>query len=189
MKQIIKTAVITVFSVIFSFNVFAAGTAGFSLSVSQQEEENAVISVNVSENSGLYTTEFFICFDTEKLEYIKGSERAGAACDGLSPYITANETEEGRLKVSYTCTKPLENGGEMIILEFESKQDAVNEIELEIEHAETFDGADIIPLEFEAAGTKATLQETAKPLQTALALAVPVAAAIIIAVGIKIKKK
>lgn len=176
-------------SLILCLNASAIQNVNFHLSVSQQEKENAVISVNISESSELYTTEFYIGFDSDKLEFVNGSENAGAACAGLSPYITANEIEPGRIKVSYTCTQPLVSSGELISLGFEVREDSLNKFTLEIEHAETFDGKDISELSFSADGCEAELTKTAKPLQTALAIGLPVLAVILIAAAVKIKNK
>lgn len=189
MKKVNVLLLVTLFLSAFWVNAHAAATVGFELSVSQQDKGNAVFSVDVTEGSQLYTTEFYILFDSEKLSFVKDSEAPGSACDGLSPYITANEIEKGRVKVSYTCTTALTKDGTAVSLEFKVREDGMHEAQLEVEHAETFDGRDITELDFVSKGCVAELERTSASLQSVAAIAVPVAAALMIAIVIKIKKK
>ena len=174
------------FCFLFSFCVFAAD--GMIMLNAYGEENEIVLSVGISENSKLCTTEIYVYFDSSALEFCSGSELAGSAVESLSPYITANVVSDGKLKISYTCTEALTDGGEICKVSFKAKKDAQVQFTPEIEHAETFDGEHIRSLDFTAQGCECSVTKPS-PSAAVIAVAAAGAAAVIAAAVIIIKKK
>ncbi len=162
----------------FAFNSFAAqGT--MSVKAFQHENSNIEVKVTmVTENSGLYTTEFFITYDNQSIEYIDGSYSLHDDVKELSPYLTVTETEKGRVKVSYTSTKPLEKAATICKMSFKPKKDTLTSIGLEIEHAETFDGENFPTLDIQAKGT--TVHSTKIPFWAGINVAAAGVCAVLI---------
>ena len=171
---------------LFSFGVSAAdGTITLE---AQQIENEMVLSLNISENSRLCTTEIYVEFSDEALEFNSSSCVAGSAAAELSPYITASVISDGILKISYTCTEVLTAGGEICRLSFTPKKDATVNFTPEIEHAETFDGKYIRTLDLTAEGCEATAEGNSSGAALIFVAMGAVAAAVIIAVIIKKRK-
>ncbi len=118
----------------------------FTVSASQEKGRNIVVDIKVSKDSSLYTTEFYILFDPTDVAFVRDSEKGGDIVAGLKPYITATEVEAGKIKVSYTSTKSLDTAGVLCQLEFRSKTDSFVRFDIEVEHAESFDGKEIYAL-------------------------------------------
>ena len=173
---------------VFSFNCFAAGSFDMSLSAAQREGENLSVTVNVSEGSALYTTEFYVLYNADELEFEADSGTWGEATKELSPYITVVEAEKGKLKASYTATKSLDGGGALLSFEFKAKKDTVTDLKLEVEHAETFDGEHIRSLEVTAKGTQVQVEKQSDVLPVVLACVGVAVVAVAVVVAVKLKK-
>ena len=145
-----KLVIILSIFLCFLFSYSVSASDGAITLEAQQIENEIVLTFNVTENSGLCTTEIYVDFAQDVLEFKAGSQAIGAAAAELSPYVTANIANDGRLKISYTCTEPLTTGGEICCVSFKPKKDAAVQFTPEIEHAETFDGKNILSLEFTA---------------------------------------
>lgn len=158
MKKIFAAVLSVLFCALLSFSAFAAD--GQLTLKALQENDEIVLYVNISESSQLCTTEFYINFSSEALEFKPGSQTVGNAAESLSPYITANEISDGKLKISYTCTKALTAGGELCKLSFKPKKDATVHFTPEIEHVETFDGEHILSLDFSADGCAVEVEKS-----------------------------
>lgn len=168
---------------------FAAADVGFTLRASQQPDENVKLSVYISKDSSLYTTEFFITYDENTLEYVEAGSKAGEITAELNPYFSATKVSDGKVKVSYTSAKPLDSAGELCLLEFRAQNDSKVDFGIEIDHAETFDGKHIRSLTAQTTPTNISVIKQfyiGTGAVTAIIAAVCVAAAGVI---ILIKKK
>ncbi len=172
---------------LFSFSAVAADGA-ITLEATQVENE-IVLALNISENSKLCTTEIYIEYPEDAVEFKTGSCVAGPAAAELSPYITASVLSDGILKISYTCTEVLTAGGEFCKLSFKPKKDTTVKFTPEIEHAETFDGKHIRSLDFTAEGCEFTAQSNNSNAIILCAVVIALAAAVIIAATIIKKRK
>lgn len=159
----------------------------FTVSAFQEKGNNITVDINVSKDSALYTTEFYILFDHNVVSFVRGSEKGGDIVAGLKPYITATEVEDGKIKVSYTSTKPLNTAGVLCRLEFRSKTDSFVRFDIEVEHAESFDGKEIYSLTAEGVYGSVSAQKQTPAGVTVVAVAVSVAA--VVAVTVLIAKK
>ncbi len=168
---------------------FAATDVYFTLQAFQQPGENVKLSVNISKDSALYTTEFFITYDENTLEFIESKSDTGAITAELNPYFSATKVSDGKVKVSYTSAKPLDSAGELCSLEFRAKNNTYAEFKADIDHAETFDGEHIRSLSVQSSDTSLTV--TKQPSVSIGAAAAVIAAffAVVVAVIIIIKKK
>ncbi|MBR6618991.1 MAG: hypothetical protein IKK85_01460 [Clostridia bacterium] len=172
---------------LFSFSAVAADGA-ITLEAKQIENE-IVLALNISENSKLCTTEIYIEYPEDAVEFKTGSCVAGSAAAELSPYITASVLSDGILKISYTCTDVLTAGGEICTLSFKPKKDATVIFTPEIEHAETFDGKHIRSLSFTAEGCETAAQGNSSNAIIICAVVTALAAAAIIAAAIIKRRK
>ncbi len=153
MKKIISAAVSVLLCLAFALPCFAAGN---TLAVEAFQPENSNVEVKISvvnKDSELYTTEFYVIYDPNSIEYIEGSHSLSEDVAELSPYLTVAVQEKGRLKLSYTSTEALRESATLCKLSFKPLKNTLTAIDLEIEHAETFDGEHIRSLEFTANGT------------------------------------
>lgn len=169
---------------------FAEETADIILTVKAEQEpkENVVVYVYASKDSALYTTEFYLTYASADLEFIENSIRPGDAVDGLNPIVTATEVAEGKLKISYTGTEPLDEAGAICKLEFRAERSTSAPIFIEIEHAETFDGEHIRALTAKGEGTRANVTEQPVQLPYAAIFAAVLLIGIVV-VFILIRKK
>lgn len=174
------------FCALFSFSASAAD--GVIALEAKQAENEIVLSLNISENSRLCTTEIYVEYPQDALEFKAGSCVAGAAAAELSPYITASVLSDGTLKISYTCTEVLNAGGEICKLSFKPKKDATVKFTPEIEHAETFDGKHIRSLDFTATGCEAVAEANNSSIAFILIAAGAVAAVTVTVIIIKKRK-
>ncbi len=144
---------------------FAEESADIILTVKaeQEPEENVVVYVYASKDSALYTTEFYLTYAQADLEFIANSAIPGDAVKELNPIVTATEVAEGKLKISYTGTEPLDEAGAICKLEFRAERSTSAPLFIEIEHAETFDGKNIRALTAKGEGTRANVTE--QPVQ------------------------
>lgn len=172
---------------LFSFSAVAAD--GVITLEAKQVENEIVLALNISENSKLCTTEIYIEYPEDAVEFKTGSCVAGSAAAELAPYITASVLSDGILKISYTCTEVLTAGGEICTLSFKPKKDTAVKFTPEIEHAETFDGKHIRSLDFTAEGCEAAAQSNNSNAIIICAAVIALAAAVIIAVIIIKKRK
>ncbi len=185
MKNIFVSLTAVLICALLSFGAAAAGSA---LTLEAFAEENEIVlHIDISGNSQLCTTEFYIQFDADALEFKQGSEAAGNAVKELSPYITANVVSDGVLKIGYTCTEALAQGGELCSVTFKPLKDAAVHFTPEIEHAETFDGEHIRSINLNAEGC--SVQVTKPALSAAVIALVAVGAAAVIAVTVIVIKK
>ena len=138
---------------------YAAHTVIFTLKAEQQPEENVKLSVTISKDSSLYTSEFFINYDENTLDFIESKAKAGEITAELQPYFSATKVSDSKIKVSYTSSKPLDIGGTLCELEFRAKKDIYTGFIIEIDHAETFDGEHIRSLDVECVGTGVEVTE------------------------------
>lgn len=154
MKKIATVFLSVLFCFVFAFGSFAADVNRLSLKAFQPENSNIEVKVNVvNDDSNLYTTEFYIIYDTNSIEYIEGSHCVHEDVKELSPYLTVTEAEKGRIKVSYTSTEGLKKAATLCKMSFKPKSDTLTSLDLEVEHAETFDGDNIRTLDFVSNGT------------------------------------
>ena len=144
---------------------FAEESADIILTVKaeQKPKENVVVYVYASKDSALYTTEFYLTYAQADLEFIANSAIPGDAVKELNPIVTATEIAEGKLKISYTGTEPLDEAGAICKLEFRAERSTSAPLFIEIEHAETFDGKNIRALTAKGEGTRANVTE--QPVQ------------------------
>lgn len=158
MKKLASVLLIMLFCLSFAFNSFAADYI-LTLDAFQPENSNVDVKVDISAGSELYTAEFYIIYESDKMEFVEGSVVVGDAAEELSPYIVASETEEGRLKISYTATEALTNEGTVCRMSFKPKGNHYVTLDLELDHAETFDGEHIRTLELKPIGTSSHITE------------------------------
>lgn len=186
MKKLFSAVLSVLFCALLSWSVLASD-GNLTLKALQEKDEIALY-INISENSQLCTTEFYVNFPSDSLEFKQGSEAVGNAAAELSPYITANTLSDGVLKISYTCTEALVNGGEICKVSFKPKKDATVHFAPEIEHAETFDGEHILSLDFSAEGCAVPVTKPAPNTAIIIFSALAAAAAVIIITLIKKRK-
>lgn len=169
---------------------FAEETADIILTVKaeQEPEENVVVYVYASKDSALYTTEFYLTYAPADLKFIANSVMPGDAVKGLNPIVTATEVAQGKLKLSYTVTDPLDESGAICKLEFRAERSTSAPIFIEIEHAETFDGEHIRSLTAKGQGTRANVTEQPVQLPYAAIFAAVLLIGIVV-VFILIRKK
>ncbi len=154
MKKFASAVLCVLCCFVFAFGSFAAGENRLSLKAFQPENSNIEVKVNVvNDDSDLYTTEFYITYDTNSIEYIEGSHSVHDDVKELSPYLTVTESEKGRIKVSYTSTEGLKKAATLCKMSFKPKGNVLTSLGLEVEHAETFDGENIRKLDFVSNGT------------------------------------
>ncbi len=161
----------------------------FTVKAEQELKENVVVTVYASKDSALYTTEFYLSYAPADLRFVENSIKAGQAVANLNSYVSATKVSDGKIKISYTATKPLDEAGAVCQLEFRALRSTSAPIFIEIEHAETFDGEHIIALEAEGEGTRAPVTEQPVELPlVAIFVAVMVVGIIVLIVLIKKKK-
>lgn len=187
MKKILSAFLFFVLCTVLCLNAFAVG-GELTLSAVQEKNE-VVLTLNISENSQLCTTEIYIDFDAAVLEFKKGSETVGDSAVQLSPYITATEISEGRLKISYTCTEALENGGALCTVVFRPEADSMAVFTPEVEHAETFDGEHIRTISLDSKGCTIQVEKqfSVQVIIAVCAVCIFAAAATLIAISRKRK--
>ncbi len=166
---------------------FAASDIICTLKAEQPPKENVTLSVNISKDSSLYTTEFYIHFNPDDVEYLKNKTSVGKITEELDPYFSATEVSDGKIKISYTSTKPLNTAGELCKLEFRAKTDAFTFFNIEIEHAETFDG-EIRSLTHQAVNANVTITKQSSSAITVIIVSCCAVVAVTVAV-IAVKKK
>ncbi len=159
MKKLLSLAAVVLCLSTCFIHCFAASDIIFTLKAEQPQKENISLSVNVSKDSALYTTEFYIHFNADEVEFIESKFTAGEIVAELDPYFSATEVSEGKVKVSYTSTNPLDSAGELCKLEFRAKEDSFAYFNIEIEHAETFDGEEIRTLTTQGENTSLTIKK------------------------------
>ena len=175
------------FCVLFSFSAFAAD--GAITLEAKQVENDILLSLDISENSKLCTTEIYVEYPEDAVEFKAGSCIAGSATAKLAPYITANVLSDDILKISYTCTDILTAGGEICTLSFKPKKDTTVNFTPEIEHAETFDGKHIRSLDFTAEGCEVVIESSNSDTIIVCAVIIALAAAAFVAAAIIKKRK
>ncbi len=162
----------------------------FTLKAEQKPEENVAVNIFASKDSSLYTTEFYITYDKGSLEFVEDSAVPGEAVASLNPIVTAIEVVPGKIKVSYTSTKPFDQSGAICRVEFRALRTAEVPLSIEIEHAETFDGEHIRSLTTIGDGTRVSITEQpAEVSLVAIIVAVALVVGVIVAAVIVIKKK
>lgn len=168
---------------------FAAIDVYFTLQAFQQPGENVKLSVNISKDSALYTTEFFITYDENTLEFIENKSDTGTITAELNPYFSATKVSDGKIKVSYTSAKPLDSAGELCSLEFRAKSNTYTEFKADIDHAETFDGEHIRSLSVQTSPTSINIVKQFYLGTGALIAIIAAVCAVTVSVVIFIKKK
>lgn len=158
MKRFFSIILAGMLCLCFACNAFAAGSH-LSLDAFQPENSNLDVKVDITANSALYTTEFYITYERDKMEFVEGSVVTGDAAQEVSPYLIATQVEEGRIKISYTATEALNKEGALCRMSFKPRGNHYVTLGLEIEHAETFDGEEILPLELTPVGTSTHVTE------------------------------
>ena len=158
MKRFFSIILTAMLCLCFACNAFAAGSH-LSLDAFQPENSNLDVKVDITANSALYTTEFYITYESDKMEFVEGSVVTGDAAQEVSPYLIATQVEEGRIKISYTATEALNKEGALCRMSFKPRGNHYVTLGLEIEHAETFDGEEILPLELTPVGTSTHVTE------------------------------
>ncbi|MBQ5823800.1 MAG: hypothetical protein IIW48_03220 [Clostridia bacterium] len=136
----------------------------FTVFATQEEGENITVDINVSKDSALYTTEFYILYNANDVKFAEGSEKGGDIVKELDPYITATEIEPGKVKVSYTSTKPLDSAGLLCRLEFRAKTTGYVHFNIEVDHAESFDGEEIYALTTQSSPGSVSAKKQASPV-------------------------
>lgn len=189
MKKLICIATVIFCLVACFVPCSAAHTVIFTLKAEQQPEENVKLSVTVSKDSSLYTSEFFINYDENALDFIERKAKAGEITTELHPYFSATKVSDGKIKISYTSSKPLDISGILCELEFRAEKDTYTGFNIEIDHAETFDGEHIRSLDVECADISVEVTEQFR-LNTAVLIAIAAAiCAVVITAVVYIKKK
>ncbi|MBQ2963375.1 MAG: hypothetical protein IJE14_01820 [Clostridia bacterium] len=193
MKKLFSIILVTLLCLCFASNSFAAGTH-LSLDAFQPENSNLDVKVDITANSALYTTEFYITYESDKIEFVEGSVTTGDAAQELSPYLIATLVEPGRLKISYTATEALNNAGTLCRMSFKPRGNHYVTLDLEIEHAEGFDGENFPALEFIPVGTSTHVTEIPfwageNIAAAAVVLVMLFGIAVVIVLRIKHKKK
>lgn len=167
----------------------AAPDLYFTLRAEQQPKENVKLNVNISKDAALYTTEFYINYNTDEVKFLESKSAVGENAAELNPVFSATEISKGRIKVSYTATSPLDDAGALCVLEFRAKADTIAYFNMEAEHAETFDGEHIRSLSMHCTATSTQVQKQAHISTGAVVAVIAAAAAAVIAVVIIKKKK
>ncbi len=157
-KKFAAVFTVLVLCLAFSFGSLAADCT-FALDAFQPENSNVDIKVDITADSQLYTAEFYVIYESDKMEFVEGSVVAGDATQNISPYIVASETQKGKIKISYTATEPLTKSGSICKMSFRPNSNHYATLGLEVEHAETFDGENILSLEAAANGTSVHITE------------------------------
>ena len=193
MKKLFSILLVTVLCLCFASNAFAAGTH-LSLDAFQPENSNLDVKVDITANSALYTTEFFLNYESDKMEFVEGSVTTGDAAQEVSPYLIATQVEEGKIKISYTATEALNKEGTLCRMSFKPQGNHYVTLGLEIEHAETFDGEEILPLELTPVGTSTHVTEIPfwageNIAAAAIVLVMLLGIAVVIVLRIRHKKK
>lgn len=189
MKKLICIATALLCLLASTFPCYASADVIFTVKADQPKMQNITVDINVSKDSALYTTEFYVIYSAHDVEFISGSEKGGDIVDELDPYITANETEPGKIKVSYTSTKPLNSAGVLCSLKFRAKTTGFVYFNIEVDHAESFDGEEIYSLTTMAQNAGITTEKQASPVTVAVIVAAVVAAGVVVAVVVLKKKK
>ena len=158
MKKLFSIILVAVLCLCFASNAFAADLH-LSLDAFQPENSNLDVKVDITANSALYTTEFFITYESDKMEFVEGSVTTGDAAQELSPYLIATLVEPGKLKISYTATEALNAEGTLCRMSFKPRGNHYVTLGLEVEHAETFDGENFPALDLIPVGTSTHVTE------------------------------
>lgn len=180
MKKLV--CILTVLLCIFTFSVpcFAEDAdVIFSVRGEQKPKENVDVNICVSKDSSLYATDFYINYAEVDLEFVEKSVAAGAASYSLNPLITATRVAPGRIKISYACSKPVEESGSICMLEFRALKTTSAPVKLEIESAATYDGKNIRSLTTKVENARISITE--QPVDISL---VAVFAAVLVVGGI-----
>lgn len=158
MKKIASVLLIFVLCLCFASSALAADTH-LTLDAFQPENSNLDVKVDISANSALYTTEFYIIYESDKMEFVEGSVVTGDAAEEIAPYLIATKVEDGKIKISYTATEALNKEGSLCRMSFKPKGNHYVTLGLEVEHAETFDGEKFPSLELIPVGTSTHVTE------------------------------
>ena len=158
MKKLASVILVLLLCVCFASGSLAADTH-LTLDAFQPENSNLDVKVDITANSALYTTDFYIIYESDKMEFVEGSVVTGDATQELSPYLIATQVEEGRIKISYTATEALNKEGALCRMSFKPKGNHYVTFGLEVEHAETFDGENFPSLELVPVGTSTHITE------------------------------
>ncbi len=161
MKKLICIATALLCLLASAIPCYASADIIFTVSANQPKLQNITVDINVSKDSALYTTEFYIFYSAHDVEFIEGSEKGGDIVKELDPYITATMVEPGKIKVSYTSTKPLDSAGVLCSLKFRAKTTGFVNFNIEVEHAESFDGEEIYTLSTISENTSITTKKQA----------------------------
>ena len=193
MKRFFSIILVTVLCLCFASSAFAADLH-LSLDAFQPENSNLDVKVDITANSALYTTEFFITYESDKMEFVEGSVVTGDAAQEVSPYLIATQVEEGKIKISYTATEALNKEGTLCRMSFKPRGNHYVTLGLEIEHAETFDGENFPALEITPVGTSTHVTEIPfwageNIAAAAIVLVMLLGIAVVIVLRIRHKKK
>ncbi len=189
MKKLVCIATVILCLATCFVTCFAATDVCFTLKAFQQPDENVKLSVNISKDSALYTTEFFITYDENTLEFIEADAKAGKIAAELNAYFSATKVSDGRIKVSYTSSKALDSAGELCTLEFRTKKDSYINFDIEVDHAETFDGEHIRSLSTQTSQTSISVAKQFYLGTGAVIAIIGAICAAVIAVVIIVKNK
>lgn len=192
MKKLFAGAISVVLMLLMCLPCLGAGS--FTLKAVQAEPVNGCdnfVAVCISEKSDVYTVEFKIKYDTQVMEYAADSAALGDASKNVHAYFSVNEQEEGTITASYTGTEPLENGGVLCGFGFKSKakDETKTRVDIEFDHAETFDGRHIRRLDCTATGVELIAAKQIGSPTAAIALAAAGGVAIVAAVVIILVKR
>lgn len=158
MKKLVKFILVSVLCLCFASNALAADIH-LTLDAFQPENSNLDVKVDITANSALYTTEFYITYESDKIEFVEGSVVTGDAAEEISPYLIATQVGEGKIKISYTATEELNREGTLCRMSFKPRGNHYVTLGLEVEHAETFDGENFPTLELIPVGTSTHVTE------------------------------
>ncbi len=158
MKKLASIILVALLCLCFASNALAAD-CHLTLDAFQPENSNLDVKVDIAANSTLYTAEFYIIYPSDKMEFVEGSVVTGDAAEEVSPYLIATETEPGRIKISYTATEALNKAGTLCRMSFKPKGNHYVNLDLELEHAETFDGEHIRTLDIKPIGVATHITE------------------------------
>lgn len=171
------------------------GAGSFTLTAVQAEPAEGCdnfAAVCISESSDVYTVEFKVKYDTAVMEYVADSAGLGDASKNVHAYFSVNEQVEGIITVSYTGTEPLTDGGVLCGFGFKAKtrDETKTRVDIEFDHAETFDGEHIRRLDCTATGVELTAaKQSNTPVAVIAAVAFGGAAVVAAAVIILIRRK
>lgn len=161
MKKLICIATALICLLASAIPCYASPDIIYTVTANQPKFQNITVDINVSKDSSLYTTEFYIIYSAHDVEFIEGSEKGGDIVKELDPYITATVVDYGKIKVSYTSTKPLDSAGVLCSLKFRAKTTGFVNFNIEVEHAESFNGEEIYSLTTLAESTAITAKKQA----------------------------